>query len=113
MTTALRLLRQVQWVGIRRSFISGSVIMALLFAMPARTIGGLPSHAAGSHPPEYTFKIVRDYPHDPAAFTQGLVYHGGFLYEGTGLNGQSQLRKVLLETGEVLQHIDLSREYFG
>jgi glutamine cyclotransferase len=113
MTTALRLLRQVQWVGIRRSFISGSVIMALLFAMPARTIGGLPSHAAGSHPPEYTFKIVRDYPHDPAAFTQGLVYHGGFLYEGTGLNGQSQLRKVLLETGEVLQHIDLSSEYFG
>ncbi|HEY2360165.1 MAG TPA: glutaminyl-peptide cyclotransferase [Candidatus Angelobacter sp.] len=81
--------------------------------MPVRTISGLPSHAAGSQPPEYTFKIVRDYPHDPAAFTQGLVYHGGFLYEGTGLNGQSQLRKVRMETGEVLQHIDLSREYFG
>jgi glutaminyl-peptide cyclotransferase len=85
----------------------------LLFAMPARTISGQPSHAAGSQPPEYTFKVVRDYPHDPAAFTQGLVYHDGFLYEGTGLNGQSQLRKVRLETGEVLQHMDLPREYFG
>ena len=81
--------------------------------MPARTISGQPARAAGSQPPEYTFKIVRDYPHDPAAFTQGLVYHDGFLYEGTGLNGQSQLRKVRLETGEVLQHVDLSREYFG
>jgi glutamine cyclotransferase len=76
-------------------------------------ICGRPLHAAGAHPPEYTFKIVRDYPHDPAAFTQGLVYRDGFLYEGTGLNGQSQLRKVRLETGEVVQHVDLSSEYFG
>lgn len=89
------------------------MILALLFAMPARTLSGQPSHAAGSQPPEYTFKIVRDYPHDPAAFTQGLVYRDGFLYEGTGLNGQSQLRKVRLENGEVLQHIDLASEYFG
>jgi len=92
---------------------NGAVLIALLFAMPARTISGQRFHAAGSQPPEYTFKIVRDYPHDSAAFTQGLVYHDGFLYEGTGLNGQSQLRKVRLETGEVLQHIDLSSEYFG
>jgi glutamine cyclotransferase len=52
-------------------------------------------------------------PHDTAAFTQGLVYRDGFLYEGTGLNGRSQLRKVRLETGEVVQHADLSREFFG
>lgn len=92
---------------------NGAVLIALLSAMPARTIRGQQSHTAGSHPPEYTFKIVHDYPHDSAAFTQGLVYRDDFLYEGTGLNGQSQLRKVRLETGEVLQHIDLSREYFG
>lgn len=97
-----------------RPFISSSVIIALLFAMPAGTISGQPSHGTGrSQTPEYTFKIIRDYPHDPAAFTQGLVYHDGFLYEGTGLNGQSQLRRVRLETGEVLQHMDLPDEYFG
>lgn len=82
--------------------------------MPAQFIGGQPSHAAGTRrPPEYTFKVIRDYPHDPAAFTQGLVYRDGFFYEGTGLNGRSSLRKVRLETGEVVQHVDLSGEYFG
>ena len=82
--------------------------------MAAQFISVQPSHAGGpQRPPEYTFKIIRDYPHDPAAFTQGLVYHDGFFYEGTGLNGQSSLRKVRLETGEVVQHVDLPREYFG
>jgi glutaminyl-peptide cyclotransferase len=82
--------------------------------MPARFISGQSSHAAGPRrPPEYTFKIVRDFPHDLAAFTQGLVYRDGFLYEGTGLNGRSSLRKVRLETGEVVQHLDLAGEFFG
>jgi glutamine cyclotransferase len=82
--------------------------------MPAQFISGQSSHAARPRrPPEYTFKIVRDYPHDAAAFTQGLVYRDGFLYEGTGLNGRSSLRKVRLETGEVVQHVDLPGEFFG
>jgi glutamine cyclotransferase len=77
-------------------------------------IGGQRSHTPGSRrPPEYTFKIIRVYPHDPAAFTQGLVYHDGFFYEGTGLNGRSSVRKVRLETGEVVQHVELPAEYFG
>lgn len=81
--------------------------------MPVRFISGRSLHPAGlRRPPEYTFKILRTYPHDPSAFTQGLVYHDGFFYEGTGLNGRSQLRKVRLETGEVVQHIDLPSEYF-
>jgi glutamine cyclotransferase len=81
--------------------------------MPAQFIGGQ-SHARGPRRPiEYTFKIIRDYPHDPSAFTQGLVYHDGFFYEGTGLNGRSSLRKVRPETGEVVLHVDLSGEYFG
>jgi len=88
--------------------------IALLFAMPAHFIGGQPSQAPGPRrPPEYTFKIIRTFPHDPAAFTQGLVYHDGFFYEGTGLNGRSSLRKVRPETGEVVQHVDLPSEYFG
>ena len=59
------------------------------------------------------YQIVRSYPHDPQAFTQGLVYHDGFLYEGTGLNGRSSIRKVRLETGEVLQVQPLESRYFG
>jgi glutaminyl-peptide cyclotransferase len=63
--------------------------------------------------PSYTYKIVDAFPHDPEAYTQGLVYKDGFLYEGTGLNGRSSLRKVRLETGEVLQQISLPQEFFG
>lgn len=63
--------------------------------------------------PEYTYKIVNTFPHDPQAYTQGLVYNDGFFYEGTGLNGRSSLRKVRPETGEVLQRVDLPPEFFG
>ena len=58
--------------------------------------------------PTYDFKVVRSYPHDRQAFTQGLLYRDGFLYESTGLNGKSSIRKVNLETGKVLQSKDLS-----
>src|SRR6266516_1661833 len=63
--------------------------------------------------PQYGYRIVRVYPHDPGAFTQGLQYVDGVLYEGTGLNGRSSIRKVKLETGEVLQRRDITAEYFG
>jgi glutaminyl-peptide cyclotransferase len=70
-----------------------------------------------SQPPErlpvYSYRVVRTYPHDSKAFTQGLQYVDGFLYEGTGLNGSSSIRKVKLETGEVVQRRDLARAYFG
>lgn len=61
----------------------------------------------------FGYRVVREYPHDPAAFTQGLLYHEGFLYESTGLQGQSTLRKVELETGRVLQRFDVSGQYFA
>jgi glutaminyl-peptide cyclotransferase len=63
--------------------------------------------------PVLTAKIAKTYPHDPHAFTQGLEYFDGFLYESTGESGQSSVRKVDLETGKVLQKIDLASEYFG
>jgi glutaminyl-peptide cyclotransferase len=59
------------------------------------------------------YQIVHVYPHDPKAFTQGLIYRDGHLYESTGLNGKSSLRMVDLVTGQVLQKHDLSGEYFG
>jgi glutamine cyclotransferase len=63
--------------------------------------------------PVHGYDVVREYPHDPAAFTQGLVYRDGYLFESTGLHGQSSLRKVELETGRVLQRRDVAREYFA
>jgi len=61
----------------------------------------------------YGYSVVRVYPHDPQAFTQGLQFLDGVLYEGTGLNGRSSIRKVKLETGEVLQKHDVPSEFFG
>jgi glutamine cyclotransferase len=88
--------------------------IAFLFAAIVELLLGQSSHRNHSgRPPEYTFKIVRTFPHDSNAFTQGLAYRDGFLYEGTGLHGRSSLRKVRLETGEVVQRIDLAREFFG
>ena len=59
------------------------------------------------------YKIIQTYPHDPQAYTQGLVYADGFLYEGTGQDGHSSLRKVELSTGKVVQRVDLPGAYFG
>lgn len=73
----------------------------------------VPTERAAAQIPVYGYQIVRTYPHDPQAFTQGLVYRDGFLYEGTGLNGRSTLRKVRLETGEVLEQHALADQYFG
>jgi glutaminyl-peptide cyclotransferase len=63
--------------------------------------------------PVYGYEVVHTYPHDQFAFTQGLFYLDGFLYEGTGLNARSSIRKVRLETGEVIQKRDVPEEYFG
>jgi glutamine cyclotransferase len=61
----------------------------------------------------YTYKVVDTYPHDPKAFTQGLAFDGGFLYEGTGLYGQSTLRKVELTSGKVIRNVRLPKRFFG
>jgi len=70
---------------------------------------------AGCQPPPaaYTFRVVAAYPHDPEAFTQGLVYSGGALYESTGLYGLSSVREVALETGDVQRSQPLDGIYFG
>jgi glutaminyl-peptide cyclotransferase len=63
--------------------------------------------------PVYGYRVIHVYPHDRRAFTQGLEYRGGFLYEGTGLNGRSSVRKVELESGKVLQETKVDSRYFG
>jgi glutamine cyclotransferase len=66
-----------------------------------------------SNAPVYTYQIINTYPHDRDAFTEGLVFEDGFLYEGTGLYGQSTLRRVELETGDILQVNALTDQFFG
>ncbi len=61
----------------------------------------------------YDYEIVNAYPHDPSAFTQGLIYRDGYLFESTGLYGGSSLRKVRLKTGEVVQRKTIHSDYFG
>ncbi len=61
----------------------------------------------------YTYRVIRRLPHDPQAYTQGLVFRDGVFYESTGLKGQSSLRKVDPETGEILKRVDLAERYFG
>jgi glutaminyl-peptide cyclotransferase len=61
----------------------------------------------------YSYEIVARYPHDPKAFTQGLIYRDGYLYESTGQENQSSLRKVELETGRILKKHDLAPDVFA
>ncbi len=63
--------------------------------------------------PEYTYKIIHVYPHDRTSFTEGLEFRAGFLYESTGEESHSVLRKIKLETGEVVQQIKLAPHLFG
>jgi glutaminyl-peptide cyclotransferase len=82
----------------RASWITALLLLLLEQSQPAAISG---------------YKLVHIYPHDPDAFTQGLLYYDGYLYEGTGLNGHSSVRKVDLTSGKVLQRVDVSPSYFG
>jgi glutamine cyclotransferase len=86
-------------------------VLPLAFSAVAAQTPTIPP--PGSKAPVYNYTIVRSYPHDPDAFTEGLEFHDGVLYESTGLNGKSSIRRVKLETGEVLQNRNISRDYFG
>ena len=87
--------------------------MGLVRALILGVLIGTASLASVQAAPVYGYRIVHIYPHDPGAFTEGLFYQDGFLYESTGLEGQSGVRKVKLETGEVLQQRPLDARYFG
>ena len=91
----------------------------LLLALPASVAAQSPGPAASSaspapdtRPPVYGYEVVRTFPHDPTAFTQGLVIRDGVLLESTG-RAPSSVRRVRLEDGVVLQKRELDPEYFG
>jgi glutamine cyclotransferase len=93
----------------------------LLFALALGLLAGcsrpVPATPVVPPPPAapiyYTYDIVNAFPHDRGAFTEGLVFINGRLYESTGLNGQSTLREVNLATGAVVREITLPNQYFG
>ena len=64
-------------------------------------------------PKKKSYKVVATYPHDVDAYTQGLVYENGYLYESTGLKGKSTLRKVKIDNGDIIHSVNLDHEYFG
>ena len=91
-----------------------SALAGLSIALAStRVVGFAPGQTAAARLPIYGYTVVRTYPHDPAAFTQGLEFADGVLYEGTGLNGRSSIRRVKLETGDVLQQHNVDAQYFG
>ena len=100
--------------------LAGAGVVALL-AGPLRSgdaSGSRPSpapaaQAAAAATPVYQARVVKTFPHDPKAFTQGLIYRDDVLYESTGLAGESSLRRVALDTGRVLQRRDLDHEFFA
>ncbi|HEY5700783.1 MAG TPA: glutaminyl-peptide cyclotransferase [Gammaproteobacteria bacterium] len=76
------------------------------------SVAGL-APASSDMPEQFGIEVIASYPHDPGAFTQGLVYHGGYLYESTGRYGASTVRKVDLQSGRVLQIHHLPADRFG
>jgi glutaminyl-peptide cyclotransferase len=87
--------------------------MKFSVALAALLLAALTAGACSAAVPVYTYEVIRTYPHDVHAFTEGLLYLNGVLYESTGLEGQSTIRKVRLETGQVLQQVDIPPQYFG
>jgi glutamine cyclotransferase len=97
-------------------FLAGAGIMTLASGLGVYGQGsGAPPRVPppGSKAPVSGFTVVNTYPHDPTAFTQGLEYRDGFLYEGLGQQGKSGIRRVALETGKVLQEFKIPPGYFG
>lgn len=97
---------------IRRRRQEAAAVFGLFFRLLPVAYCLLPV-CASAQPAVYDYEIVKVYPHDPDAFTQGLFFLDGHLYESTGLKGRSSLRKVALETGEVLRKYDLPANLFG
>jgi glutamine cyclotransferase len=97
----------------RKQCLVGTLIVTLVLVLGAITLFWLNDSTENPLPVRYTYDIVAVYPHDKNAFTQGLVFENGVLYESTGLYNHSTLRRVELETGKILQLYALPNQFFG
>jgi glutamine cyclotransferase len=110
------------WLQLSMVFVSRHLRILILMVSILPMVISLCACSSASEPgaartpkiiPVYTYKVLNTYPHDRDAFTQGLAFEDGTLYEGTGLYGRSTLPKVELETGDILQIRELSAEFWG
>ncbi len=97
----------------RRHIIRAGICVVLMAAALSAALSSAGAQLRSPATPVYTYQVVHTYPHDPTAFTQGLIYLDGDLYESTGLNGRSSIRRVKLETGKVIQQQAVSADYFA
>ena len=97
----------------KRQHVAIILIGVAVIAVSSVTLLLLSNSPVDLEPLHYTYQILNVYPHDETAFTQGLIFEDGVLFESTGLYGQSTLRRVELETGNVTQVIKLSDNLFG
>lgn len=102
--------RQRGVVGYALLLLAAAALALAAFVLP---IGSAAGQLSRTEAQLAGYEVVASYPHDPGAFVQGLVWYQDGFYESTGLNGRSSLRRVAFPSGEVLQRVDLSREYFG
>ena len=97
----------------KRQHLAIILIIVAVIAASSVTLVLLSNSPVDPESLQYTYQIVNVYPHDENAFTQGLIFEDGFLYESTGLYGQSTLRRVELETGNITQLHALPDQFFG
>ncbi len=111
--------RELSVMSIRATFLArfrpdsrriAACLLIITIALPAQAQLVVES---ARPPARIGYSVVNSFPHDRGAFTQGLIYRDGFLYESTGLNGRSSLRKVELATGKVLQQVDVDPAHFA
>lgn len=98
--------------GDEGGFLKSKIFLVLVLLLVTLLVCGT-VHGITADTPVYSYKVVNVYPHDPKAFTQGIFFEEGFLYEGTGLYCKSEIRKIDLRTGRVLKRYSLPDHYFG
>jgi len=90
--------------------------IAIVFALAGAWVSvgsGWRALESQNRAPVAGYQVVNVYPHDPSAYTQGLIFRDGFLFESTGLNGRSTVRKVRLQTGVIVRQAHLGSAHFG
>ena len=98
----------------KKSLTLAVVLIAVILISSSLIILNNKNNSPISTPTIYTYQVINEYSHDANAFTEGLVFENGYLYESTGsFNSQSTLRRVNLETGNILQQHTLPSQYFA
>src|SRR5215468_2219974 len=103
--------RTLAWTAVAVMSIGGAIFLLLQMTGTPTLKPAVPLSSEPA--PVRKFEVVAEYPHDPQALTQGLIYAGGFLYESTGRQGQSSIRKVELKTGRIIQERAVDSRFSG